>query len=70
MEKSHIIRLLFDPRHFSLIMFKGNQIVGGTCFACFSDLGFVELAFLAVKADKRIQGYGKKIMNKTKCNNY
>ncbi len=42
-------------------------MIGGICFAKFPGETFVEVAFLAVKADKRVQGYGKKIINKLKC---
>lgn len=68
MDRPHIVRLLFDKRHESLIAYANNQMIGGICFAKFPGETFVEIAFLAVKADKRVQGYGKKIMNKLKCN--
>lgn len=42
-------------------------MIGGICYANFEGEKFVEIAFLAVKAEKRIQGYGKKIINKLKC---
>ena len=69
MDKPHIIRLLFDHRHESLLAYKDNQLIGGTCFVIFkNEVQFAELAFLAVRADMRTKGYGRMIMNKTKCN--
>lgn len=68
MDRPHIIRLLFDHRHQSLLAFEGKELIGGACFALFEREKFVELAFLAVRAERRVQGYGRKIMNKLKCN--
>lgn len=67
MDRPHIIHLLFDHRHESLLAYKGNELIGGTCFAIFkTEVQFAELAFLAVKAEMRTQGYGRMIMNKLK----
>jgi histone acetyltransferase len=67
MDRPHIIRLLFDYRHESILACSEEGMIGGACFASFPAEKFVELAFLAVRVDKRIQGYGRKIMNKLKC---
>lgn len=66
MDKPHIVRLLFQPNHESLLLYESYQLIGGACYAYFKGTSFVELAFFAIRSDRRIQGYGKKLMNKLK----
>lgn len=69
MQKEHIIRLLFDPRHISIVLVESSKkIIGGVCFRLFKELSIAEIAFLVVRSEAQIKGNGTKIMNQLKCN--
>ena len=67
MQKEHIIRLIFDPRHSSILLIEGSRnIIGGICFRVFEELSVAEIAFLVVKAEEQVKGFGTKLMDQLK----
>lgn len=64
MQREHIIRLLFDHRHESMVLLVKGEIIGGSCFRLFE--GFAELAFLAIRADYQVSGYGSTLISHLK----
>ena len=68
MDKPHIIRLIMDPRHSSLLIKENEKILGGVCYRIYEEASFAEIAFLAIKQDRRVQGFGQKVMNRLKSN--
>ena len=63
MPKEYITRLLFDRKHFSLILKKPNgQTIGGICFRVFDSKTFVELVFMAIGRHFKNQGFGTKLL--------
>eukprot|EP00611_Tribonema_gayanum_P021704 TRINITY_DN4226_c0_g1_i1.p1 TRINITY_DN4226_c0_g1~~TRINITY_DN4226_c0_g1_i1.p1 ORF type:complete len:415 (-),score=103.80 TRINITY_DN4226_c0_g1_i1:252-1496(-) len=66
MPKEYIVRLVFDPRHKSLALCKGDVPIGGICYRPFYDQQFGEIAFCAVTANEQVQGHGTRLMNHLK----
>lgn len=64
MGKEYISRLVFDPRHITLVLVKtGNIVIGGITFRPFREQGFSEIVFCAVSANEQVKGYGTRMMN-------
>jgi histone acetyltransferase len=66
MPKEYICRLVFDPRHKSLALCKGDTPIGGICIREFKDKHFAEIAFCAVTANEQVLGHGTLMMNHLK----
>ena len=66
MPREYIVRLLFDPRHRSLTLLKGGQVIGGITYRAFNAQGFAEIVFCAVSADEQVRGYGSRLMARMK----
>ena len=63
MPPQYILRLVFDRRHESLVILRGNAVLGGICYRRFPEQRFAEIAFCAIKATEQIKGWGTKLMN-------
>ena len=71
MPKEYIVRLVFDRRHFTLVMKKKESVdstgvgresvIAAVCFRPFGK--FAEIAFLAVSSKDQVRGYGTRLMN-------
>jgi histone acetyltransferase len=58
MPKEYITRLVFDPKHKSLVLIKhGVGVIGGICMRMFAAQGFTEIVFCAVTANEQVRGY-------------
>ena len=70
MPKDYIVKLVFDNRHKSLLLLRGeNHLVGGITYRPFYRQGFGEIAFCAVSAVEQVKGYGSRLMAHLKvCN--
>lgn len=66
MPKEYIVRLVFDRRHKTLAIRKGNHIIGGICYRPYSPQRFAEIAFCAISSTEQVQGYGTILMNQLK----
>eukprot|EP00501_MAST-03F_sp_TOSAG23-6_P000149 GSMAST32.ASY1.ANO1.152.1 assembled CDS len=72
MPPQYIIRLVFDHRHQSIVLFKKYdngepaKVVGGICFRVYEEQKFAEIAFCAITASEQVQGYGTLVMNQLK----
>ncbi|KAF4654237.1 Histone acetyltransferase kat2b [Perkinsus olseni] len=65
MPKAYLSRLMFDSKHETMVMIRGDSILGGCCFRQFQT-HFIEIAFLAVRSVHQIQGNGTRLMNHMK----
>ncbi|KAF4674740.1 Histone acetyltransferase kat2b [Perkinsus chesapeaki] len=65
MPKAYLSRLMFDSKHETMVMIRGDSILGGCCFRQFQT-HFIEIAFLAVRSFHQIQGNGTRLMNHMK----
>ena len=63
---AHIIRLLWDHRHECILIKENNRVIGGVCFRMFEEAKFAEVAFLAIRQERRVQGFGQKVINRLK----
>ena len=63
MPPQYILRLVFDRKHESLVILRGNEVLGGICYRPFHGQRFAEIAFCAIKATEQIKGWGTKLMN-------
>jgi histone acetyltransferase len=64
MPKEYIVRLIFDPKHESIVIKnEEDRIFGGVCYCIFSTVKLAEIVFLAIMSDRQIRGYGTKLMN-------
>ena len=68
MDLEYIVRLVFDFKHESLLIIKGNKLIGGACYRLNISQLFIELVFLVISDTEQIKGYGTKLMNKLKDN--
>lgn len=60
----YITRLVFDPRHLTLVLLKdGHNVIGGVTFRPFKSQGFSEIVFCAVTSNEQVKGYGTRLMN-------
>ncbi|CEO99972.1 hypothetical protein PBRA_007706 [Plasmodiophora brassicae] len=66
MPRDYIARLVFDRKHRSLCLLKGEEVIGGICFRPFHSQGFAEIVFLAITSDEQIKGFGSKLMSALK----
>ena len=66
MPKEYIVRLVFDRRHFSLAIRKGERIIGGICYRPYFPQRFAEIAFCAISSAEQVKGYGSRLMNQLK----
>ena len=66
MPPQYIIRLVFDRRHDSLVLFKKNRVVGGICYRAYKEQRFAEIAFCAITAHEQVKGFGTLLMNTLK----
>mmetsp|Transcript_29989 Transcript_29989/g.41789 ORF Transcript_29989/g.41789 Transcript_29989/m.41789 type:complete len:447 (-) Transcript_29989:190-1530(-) len=66
MPRGYIVRLVFDRRHRSLALCKGDKIIGGICFRPFETQRFAEIVFCAVVSSEQVRGYGTMLMNAMK----
>ena len=66
MSKNHILKLILDERHESIVVKEQNAIVGAITFRVFLKPNIAEVAFLVVKYEKRVKGYGRKLINQLK----
>mmetsp|Transcript_3149 Transcript_3149/g.11368 ORF Transcript_3149/g.11368 Transcript_3149/m.11368 type:complete len:450 (-) Transcript_3149:1330-2679(-) len=63
MPKDYIVKLVFDNRHKSLLLVRGDShLVGGITYRPFYRQGFGEIAFCAVSALEQVKGYGSRMM--------
>ncbi|CAG9859546.1 unnamed protein product [Phyllotreta striolata] len=62
----YITRLLFDPKHRTIVLTKENRPIGGICFRPFKTQGFTEIVFCAVTFLQQAKGYGMHLMNHLK----
>lgn len=63
MSKCHILKLVFDERHESIVVKEDDSIVGAITFRVFPKPNIAEIAFLVVKYERRVKGYGRKLVN-------
>lgn len=64
MGKEYVSRLVFDPRHLTLVLIKNKtKIIGGITFRVFKLCGFSEIIFCAVSSSEQVKGYGTRLMN-------
>nr|XP_033816458.1 histone acetyltransferase KAT2A isoform X2 [Geotrypetes seraphini] len=66
MPKEYITRLVFDPKHKTLVLIKDGRVIGGICFRMFPSQGFTEIVFCAVTSNEQVKGYGTHLMNHLK----
>lgn len=66
MPKEYIVRLVFDRRHYSLVICKKNRIIGGICYRPYFEQKFAEIAFCAINGAEQVKGYGTVLMNQLK----
>lgn len=57
MPKEYIVRLVFDRRHESMIIYKNDadKVVGGVCYRPNVEQGFIEIAFLAISSLEQVK---------------
>merc|ERR1712157_483415 len=68
MPPAYMARLVFDPRHRSLVLVKTatDSVAGAVCFRSFPSRGFSEIVFCAVTSNEQGKGYGTFLMNHLK----
>jgi len=66
MPKEYIVRLVFDPRHHSMLCLKNDQVIGGITYRPFWRQNMCEIAFCAISANEQVKGYGTRLMNHLK----
>eukprot|EP00750_Incisomonas_marina_P021762 INCI4666.2.p1 GENE.INCI4666.2~~INCI4666.2.p1 ORF type:complete len:287 (-),score=57.94 INCI4666.2:665-1525(-) len=66
MPAQYITRLIFDPHHISLCLFKDLEPIGGISYRPFYEQEYAEIAFCAVTARQQIKGFGTLMMNHLK----
>ncbi|KAJ1453603.1 hypothetical protein M885DRAFT_582833 [Pelagophyceae sp. CCMP2097] len=71
MPREYIARLVFDKRHRSLALVKGDAakgdaIIGGVCYRPYYAQQFLEIAFLGISASEQVRGFGTRVMNHLK----
>lgn len=66
MPPEYIARLVFDPRHRTMVALKHGRVVGGICYRPFFPQRFAEIAFLAITSSQQVRGYGTRLMNNLK----
>ena len=66
MPKEYIVRLIFDHRHYSLVICRGQRIIGGICYRPYFEQKFAEIAFCAISGSEQVKGFGTLLMNQLK----
>ena len=66
MPREYIVRLLFDRKHYTMVLLKEQKVVGGLCFRPNAVQRFAEIAFCAIDANEQVRGYGTRLMNHVK----
>lgn len=66
MPQDYIAALVFDSYHETLCVIDGVELLGGITYRCFRELGFVEIAFVAVRKDRASHGVGGQMMSHLK----
>ncbi|KAL9435993.1 hypothetical protein AB3S75_022121 [Citrus x aurantiifolia] len=66
MPKEYIVRLVMDRSHKSVMVIRGNVVVGGITYRPYVSQKFGEIAFCAITADEQVKGYGTRLMNHLK----
>jgi histone acetyltransferase len=66
MPKEYIVRLVFDKRHVSLAICRGDLIIGGICYRPYFEQRFGEIAFCAISGTEQVRGFGTLLMNHLK----
>eukprot|EP00794_Sanderia_malayensis_P003817 gene3817-4348_t len=66
MPREYISRLIFDPKHRTLVLIKDGRPIGGICFRMFPRQNFTEIVFCAVSSNEQVKGYGTHMMNHLK----
>jgi len=55
MPKEYITRLVFCHKHKTLVLRRGDKIVGAICFRPFFEQGFLEIVFCAVDSQEQVR---------------
>lgn len=66
MPLEYITRLVFDRKHFSLVLSRKGRVIGGVCCRSFHAQRFAEIVFLAVSSAEQVKGFGTSLMNHLK----
>lgn len=66
MPKEYIVRLIFDHRHYSLVICRRQRIIGGICYRPYFEQKFAEIAFCAISGSEQVKGFGTLLMNQLK----
>lgn len=66
MPVNYITQYLFDIKHQTLALIRGNKPIGGICFRMFPTQGFTEIVFCAMTLTEQDKGYGTHLMNHLK----
>ena len=66
MPKDYIVKLIFDPKHKSLVLVSHGAVIGGLTYRPFYPRHFGEVVFLAISANEQVRGYGTRLMNHVK----
>ena len=62
MPEPYITRLVFNKKHFTVLLIDNGVVIGGICFRPFFDHDFAEIAFCAVSSEVQVRGYGAYVM--------
>ena len=64
MPEQYITRLVFNKKHFTVVLIQKGVVIGGICFRPFFDQDheFAEIAFCAVSSTVQVRGYGAYVM--------
>lgn len=62
MPEHYISRLVFNKKHFTVILIREGNILGGICYRPFFDRDFAEIAFCAISSRVQVRGYGAYVM--------
>ena len=54
MPKDYIVRLVFDPRHKSMVVSRNKRVVGGITYRPFYEQKMAEIAFCAVMSSEQV----------------
>lgn len=55
MPKDYIVRLVFDPRHKSMVVSRNKRVVGGITYRPFYEQKMAEIAFCAVMSSEQVR---------------
>jgi histone acetyltransferase len=66
MPEHYITRLVFNERHFTVVLMRNGSVRGGITFRPFFEEGFAEIAFCAISSREQIRGFGSHLMARVK----